>query len=141
MNAVQEFDAILNAVLDIGRIGQVRDLRRRIVGLRQIHCGDCSHWMKSSQCPKERNVNGRNRGPSCEDRICEKFEHDKLKATQTELLISKVEQQIQSLQQPSALAETLESSSETLATAPQAQDASSTNLKKQLAVPNQGEEI
>jgi hypothetical protein len=28
------------------------------------HCDDCDKWMKSSQCPAERNENGRRRGPS-----------------------------------------------------------------------------
>lgn len=36
-------------------------------------CGDCDLWMKSSQCPKERNVNGRNQGPSCNTAKCVKF--------------------------------------------------------------------
>ena len=36
-------------------------------------CGDCYFWMKSSLCPQERNVNGRNKGPSMNGSICEKF--------------------------------------------------------------------
>lgn len=35
-------------------------------------CGDCSKWM-TSDCPKEKNVNGRNRGPSMSEVICDKF--------------------------------------------------------------------
>lgn len=36
-------------------------------------CGDCSKWMKSSQCPAERNVNGRNVGPSMNAPRCAAF--------------------------------------------------------------------
>ena len=36
-------------------------------------CGHCSHWMKSSECPKEINVNGYNRGPSCNTIACDNF--------------------------------------------------------------------
>ena len=36
-------------------------------------CGDCFYWMKSNFCPKEKNVNGWNKGPNCNDIICSKF--------------------------------------------------------------------
>ena len=36
-------------------------------------CGACQHWMKSRDCPMERNVNGYNRGPSMSDPACGKF--------------------------------------------------------------------
>lgn len=36
-------------------------------------CGHCDHWMKKSDCPKEYNVNGYYRGPSCEGLPCSKF--------------------------------------------------------------------
>lgn len=36
-------------------------------------CGDCSHWMKSRECPREKNVKGMSRGPSCNDSTCDKF--------------------------------------------------------------------
>ena len=39
-------------------------------------CGDCYYWMKSSECPRERNVKGRNRGPSISGSPCEKFRPD-----------------------------------------------------------------
>ena len=37
------------------------------------HCGDCSKWMISSQCPQERNINGWNHGPSMSGPICAEF--------------------------------------------------------------------
>ncbi len=36
-------------------------------------CGDCDNWMKSRQCPREHNVKGMSRGPSCNDYTCDKF--------------------------------------------------------------------
>lgn len=38
-----------------------------------LKCGDCAKWMCSSLCPQEKNVNGRNEGPSCNGRICSDF--------------------------------------------------------------------
>lgn len=36
-------------------------------------CGECYWWMKSSDCPREHNVKGMSRGPSCKDPTCDKF--------------------------------------------------------------------
>ena len=36
-------------------------------------CGDCDKWMKSRECPRERNVKGMSRGPSCHDFTCDQF--------------------------------------------------------------------
>lgn len=36
-------------------------------------CGECSHWMKSSLCPREHNVKGMSRGPSSGEAACDKF--------------------------------------------------------------------
>lgn len=36
-------------------------------------CGECKHWMKSRECPREHNVNGMSRGPSCGAAVCDKF--------------------------------------------------------------------
>jgi hypothetical protein len=37
-------------------------------------CGDCHFWMKSRECPREHNVNGQTRGPSCDGFTCQKFQ-------------------------------------------------------------------
>jgi hypothetical protein len=52
------------------RQDRMRELTRQIA---KVRCGDCQHWMKSRICPREHNVNGRNKGPSCEGVICDKF--------------------------------------------------------------------
>jgi hypothetical protein len=36
-------------------------------------CGDCTKWMKSRECPRERNVGGMSRGPSWEEYQCAAF--------------------------------------------------------------------
>lgn len=36
-------------------------------------CGNCDKWMKSRECPREHNVNGRSRGPSCNALPCGQF--------------------------------------------------------------------
>ena len=36
-------------------------------------CGSCDKWMKSRECPREHNVNGRNRGPSWNGSPCGQF--------------------------------------------------------------------
>lgn len=35
-------------------------------------CGNCDYWM-TRQCPREKNVNGRNRGPSMNGIACSKY--------------------------------------------------------------------
>lgn len=37
-------------------------------------CGQCNKWMKSNLCPKEKNVNGWNKGPGMDTFICKEFE-------------------------------------------------------------------
>ena len=48
-------------------------------------CGECYFWMKSRDCPRERNINGMSRGPSCDDSTCDKF---KAKDADTEARIA-----------------------------------------------------
>lgn len=54
------------------RLHKIRELRAKI-GRQGTECGDCDKWMKSSQCPKEHNVNGYSRGPSYSTPICKEF--------------------------------------------------------------------
>jgi len=48
-------------------------------------CGECYFWMKSRDCPRERNINGMSRGPSCDDSTCDRF---KAKDADTEARIA-----------------------------------------------------
>lgn len=40
-------------------------------------CGDCYFWMKSRDCPREKNINGQTCGPSMGAAACDKFVNDK----------------------------------------------------------------
>jgi len=54
------------------RLAKVQQLKAEIA--KPLRCGDCYWWMKSRDCPRERNVNGRNRGPSMNDWPCGKMQ-------------------------------------------------------------------
>lgn len=56
---IQKQSAISNLQKRIARIG--------------ARCSDCDKWMKSSICPREKNIKGRLHGPSSDDRICGDF--------------------------------------------------------------------
>lgn len=76
MSAGAVFDAVFEAMLAADSAMQkavrLRDLRTElaVIGTR---CGHCSKWMKSRECPKEHNVNGMSRGPSCESLKCSEY--------------------------------------------------------------------
>lgn len=48
---------------------KIRQLR---IDVARVDCGGCNLWM-TRQCPRERNVNGRNHGPSMYSPICPKY--------------------------------------------------------------------
>lgn len=54
------------------RMNRLRELRSDHF-LCGRECGDCDKWMKSRECPREHNVNGQSRGPSCKGAICSQF--------------------------------------------------------------------
>jgi hypothetical protein len=56
----------------VHRQDRIAKLTREIAKIGRV-CGDCSNWMKSRQCPKEHNVGGISRGPSCEGPTCKSF--------------------------------------------------------------------
>jgi hypothetical protein len=63
MNGIDIMDAMINAST---RLQYIAEYRVRCVNLKNRigKCGSCSKWMKSGQCPHEKNINGMNRGPS-----------------------------------------------------------------------------
>ena len=73
---MNEYDAIIDAVVQVGKrqllTAEVVRLQCEIVRVGNA-CGDCNKWMKSSECPLERNVNGYNRGPHMNHAICGSF--------------------------------------------------------------------
>jgi hypothetical protein len=71
--SIQLLDGLMAWDTERQRQEQIAEIERdiRSIGRR---CGDCNNWMKSRQCPRERNVGGMSRGPSCESLICPSFE-------------------------------------------------------------------
>ncbi len=69
---------IFDAAIEASRRLNAEDARQKeLLHLRENarnKCGSCDKWMKSSQCPREQNVNGWNKGPSCNDLPCFQFE-------------------------------------------------------------------
>lgn len=55
------------------RLHEIRTLRAQLLTTGN-RCGDCSKWMKSRECPAERNVDGMSRGPSANSHKCSAFE-------------------------------------------------------------------
>lgn len=49
------------------RLHRMRELRAAINEVGTV-CGDCNSWMTRA-CPRERNVNGMNHGPSCKSKV------------------------------------------------------------------------
>lgn len=58
---------------EVHRKAKIRDLRE-VIRVARSTCGSCTKWMKSRACPREKNVGGMSRGPSCADPVCSQFE-------------------------------------------------------------------
>ncbi len=66
-----------NIISGLDRISKIAHLKDKVMEARfsaRLRCGVCYFWMKSRDCPRERNVDGMSRGPSCEAPICGKFQ-------------------------------------------------------------------
>lgn len=67
------FDILVDAAIAAGKVlhdqDRLDEMKRRTIPT----CGACQHWMKSRDCPAERNVNGFSRGPSMNSPPCGKF--------------------------------------------------------------------
>lgn len=66
MNASALIDRLLRADM----LRQLVAQRGEIDTLLTPRCGNCEHWMKSRTCPREHNVDGMTRGPSCNALPC-----------------------------------------------------------------------
>lgn len=71
---VEIFDKLIAATAKIGVIAVLGDMVREMNATDRKRCGNCYYWMMSRECPRERNVNGRNVGPSSGELACQKFE-------------------------------------------------------------------
>ena len=70
---MSDIDRAIDSLNRLSLLAQLLDMVRMAEKASRPVCGSCFFWMKSSLCPRERNVNGMSRGPSCEDAICGKF--------------------------------------------------------------------
>lgn len=91
MDGIQFFDNFLEADAKAQRLRSLKERSQKAVNFDIKRCGNCYFWMKSKDCPKERNVNGWNKGPSCNGVACEKFQ---LEAYVAEVKIEKLEEVI-----------------------------------------------
>ena len=69
--------SVLKRIVEVdAAISKQRHARAEVERLRLAsarECGNCDKWMKSRECPREHNVNGMSRGPSCQDPPCGQF--------------------------------------------------------------------
>ena len=70
----EQFDKLIDALGKAGHLAYLKRERARIQNDARPKCGNCHFWMKSRECPAEKNVNGQSRGPSCEGFACQKFQ-------------------------------------------------------------------
>lgn len=55
------------------RMHMLQIQQEKLDNFERRECGNCFYWMKSRMCPRERNVKGMTRGPSCSGLPCKKF--------------------------------------------------------------------
>ena len=75
---MKEIDGFIDAMTKASRLVDLKAKRSHAIQRAKPRCGNCNNWMKSSKCPKEVNVNGRSKGPSCEGFACPSFVEDSL---------------------------------------------------------------
>lgn len=68
-----QIDRVIDGLNKISAIAQLRDKVWEANNAKRDRCGGCEHWMKSIDCPRERNVGGMSRGPSCDAAVCSSF--------------------------------------------------------------------
>lgn len=68
-----QIDKLIDAMCQASNLVHLKNERSRIQARARPRCGNCDHWMKSRECPAEKNVKGMGRGPSCEGIACTQF--------------------------------------------------------------------
>ncbi|MEE4332271.1 hypothetical protein V2J70_02120 [Pseudomonas alliivorans] len=93
----EQFDKLFDALGKAGHLAYLKRERARINSEARPKCGNCSFWMKSRECPAEKNVSGQSRGPSCEGFACQKFEMSAGSQRTFDQLLAKNEAEIQAI--------------------------------------------
>lgn len=73
MDNVRAFDKAIDAMGRFSLLAQLKDKLVEVLQTAKPECGNCYHWMKNRDCPREQNVDGRQRGPSMSAPACSKF--------------------------------------------------------------------
>lgn len=70
-----EVDRIFGTASRLSALSQAAQLMRDANAVGRRECGNCAHWMKKSDCPREvgDSFSGRSRGPSSADLACSDF--------------------------------------------------------------------
>ena len=64
---------LFDAAIRLSEFNQIKEDMEEALNTDREECGHCDFWMKSTSCPREYNVNGRQKGPSCGAFVCNKF--------------------------------------------------------------------
>lgn len=87
MDADRIIDAAIQASREVHRQDEIKRLRDEISQIGKV-CGDCDHWMKSRECPRERNIKGISCGPSMNESICGSFKESASAAERRSMLVA-----------------------------------------------------
>jgi len=91
-------DNVIDALSRISELADLAEAKRVADATDSLRCGNCFWWMKSSQCPREKNVNGYSQGPSNNSPACSKFKiTDRVVALKAERL-AEVEKRLAALE-------------------------------------------
>lgn len=77
MDIMDIWDDVGRTVSAFSRASRLVDLNSKFAAAQLLdkrECGNCYFWMKSRECPREKNVKGYSRGPSCSGFACDKFQ-------------------------------------------------------------------
>lgn len=68
-----QFDRMIDGANRLSRLEAIHRMKVEADHTDRRECGNCEHWLKSRECPREHNVNGMSRGPSMSAPACSKF--------------------------------------------------------------------
>lgn len=69
---MSQIERVIDGMQRMSLLAQLRD--KVAYAHRAPQCGDCHWWMKSRDCPREKNVGGMTRGPSAGGTPCNKYQ-------------------------------------------------------------------
>lgn len=70
----QEANTAIDALVRLHKLERLAQRRREANAIDRRECGNCTRWMCSGICPRERREKGRRVGPSMGTPACAEFE-------------------------------------------------------------------